>query len=75
MRGMFRFWICNRKGCRCIKVFYCFHQDNDDSKCEVALTSLSIRPSKKSGRLVVPEPGGDTWHLNHLGSYLPSGWR
>jgi len=29
-----------------IKVLYCFHQNNDDSKCEVAHTSLPIRPSK-----------------------------
>ena len=32
-----------------IKVLYCFHQNNDDSECEVAHTSLPIRPSKKSG--------------------------
>src|SRR6516225_11613447 len=29
-----------------IKVLYCFHQNNDDSKCEVAHTFLPIRPSK-----------------------------
>ena len=29
-----------------IKVLYCFHQNNDDSKCEVAHTSLPIRPLK-----------------------------
>ena len=63
-----------------IKVLYCFHQNNDDSKCEVAHTSprwqLVLR------RVPVPtvlEPGGDTWHRNQnqnqLGSYLPSRWR
>src|SRR5262245_19448143 len=31
-----------------IKVIYCFHQNNDDSKCEVAHTSLPIRLSKSS---------------------------
>ena len=29
-----------------IKVLYCFHQNNDGSKCEVAHRSLPIRPSK-----------------------------
>ena len=29
-----------------IKRLYCFHQTKDDSKCEVAHTSLPIRPSK-----------------------------
>ena len=29
-----------------IKVIYCFHQNNDASKCEVAHTSFPIRPSK-----------------------------
>jgi len=29
-----------------IKVIYCFHQNNDASKCEVGHTSFPIRPSK-----------------------------
>jgi hypothetical protein len=29
-----------------IKVLYRFHQNNDDSKCEIGHTSLPIRPSK-----------------------------
>src|SRR5262249_46038806 len=33
-----------------IKGHYCFHQDNDDSKCEVAHTSLPIRSSKSPAR-------------------------
>ena len=36
-----------------IKVFHCFHQDNDGSKCEVAHTSLPIRPSKSPAHLVL----------------------
>src|SRR5262249_2009 len=28
------------------KVLYCFHKNNDDSKCEVAHRPLPIRPSK-----------------------------
>src|SRR5215510_6431756 len=30
------------------KVLYCFHQNNDHSKCGVAHTSLPIRPSKST---------------------------
>jgi hypothetical protein len=46
-------------GRRAIKVFHCFHQDNDGSKCEVAHTSLPIRPFKSPadlvlGRVLVP---------------------
>src|SRR5262249_31070893 len=43
-----------------INVLYCFHQTNDDSKCEVVHTSLPIRPSKSTahrvvlGRVLVP---------------------
>ena len=31
-----------------IKALYCFHQNNDDSRCEVAHASLPIRPSKSA---------------------------
>src|SRR5262249_36000565 len=42
-----------------IKVSYCFHQNNDASKCEVAHTSFPIRPSKSPadwvlGHVLVP---------------------
>jgi len=45
-----------------IKVFHCFHQENDGSKCEVAHASLPIRPSKSPadlvlGRVLVPWSG------------------
>jgi len=30
--------------CTDIEVLYCFHQDNDGSKCEAAHTSPPIRP-------------------------------
>jgi len=48
-----------------IKVFHCFHQENDGSKCEVAHASLPIRPSKspadryKGTGTKVPEPRGE----------------
>src|SRR5215475_12880209 len=66
-----------------IKVIYCFHQNNDASKCEVAHTSFPIRPSKSPadwvlGPILVPRywsQEGIQWHRNQLGSYLPSGWR
>jgi len=29
-----------------IKVLYCFHRNNDDSKCDVAHTSLPVSRSK-----------------------------
>jgi hypothetical protein len=49
-----------------IKGHYCFHQDNDDSKCEGAHTSLPIRSSKSPARYrsregymaPKPEPAG-----------------
>src|SRR5262245_11625092 len=44
-----------------IKVLYCFHQNNDDSKCEVAHTSLRLFPHKNP---TTWKPGGDTWHQN-----------
>jgi hypothetical protein len=33
-----------------IKVLYCFHQNNDDSKCEVGHTSHSLIPNKTRQR-------------------------
>jgi len=42
-----------------IKVLYCFHRNNDDSKCEVAHTPLPIRSSKgPSGRAGHHDTGG-----------------
>src|SRR5262249_50054519 len=66
-----------------IKLLYCFHQSNDDSKCEATQTSFPIRPSKSQaepvlGRVLVPRTRsheGNRWDQNQLGSYLPSGWR
>src|SRR5262249_40926929 len=66
-----------------IKLLYCFHQGNDDSKCEATHTSFPIRPSKSQaepvlGRVLVPRDRsheGNRWDQNQLGSYLPSGWR
>jgi hypothetical protein len=44
---------CARSGSE--KILYCFHQNNDHSKCEVAHPFLPIRPSKSS----VLEPEGN----------------
>jgi hypothetical protein len=34
-----------------LRVLYCFHQNNDDSKCEAAHASLPIGPSKVRSRV------------------------
>src|SRR6516164_2383403 len=40
-----------------IKVLYCFHQNNDDSKCEVAHTSPPMVPGYRSQeRNMAPKP-------------------
>jgi hypothetical protein len=56
-----------------IKVLHCFHQNNDDSKCEAVHASPPIRPAQ-SALATLFAMRGNRWHRNQLGLYLSSGW-